>query len=322
MLAPGNVRDRTERKGREERASGLLELLGLRRMAVAAACACAGVLAWAAGPALAAGGSDPAFPFSSLVIDAGGSFIQGRPFELFVTGVNEAPEAQSDLVPYDLYLYLLAAKVGTCPTTQQAMLRLVKKHPRDTQIIFKAPVPEVGLGPGLYGMFTTRLFEASAGNFTGSLYICGYSNYAASQDAAWDSFGPITITPAIPASRFPSHRVRLGATSGCWPVASTRKERAQGLSEVRHPARPMVFTFPKAGSHGFTMLAVTAPLNGVWIGRAHTVIGRWHGTPRSTATHKPPGPVTAAVLYPVGWRVPQDGAHLQVGTRCSSRAGL
>ncbi|MBO0729613.1 MAG: DUF192 domain-containing protein [Acidimicrobiaceae bacterium] len=238
--------------------------------------------------------------------------------------MNEAPQPQSDLgVPYYLYLYLLAAKVGTCPISQQEMLYLVNRHPNDTQIL-KTAVPEVvGFGPGLYGLFTLPLFEADAGNFTGSLYVCGYSNFAGSQDAAWDSYGPITIKPRIPASRFPSRRVTLGAASGCWPVASTPRERAQGLSGVRHPARPMMFTFRKASSsYRFAMVGVPAPVNAVWIGSGRTVIGRWHGTPNSSAMHAPPAPITAVVVYPRGWRVPPNGARLRVGGRCKSSAGL
>jgi len=302
---------------------GLIKVLGLGGVVVAGVCA--GAFAWAAGPSRAAvGGPDgPLFAESLLTIDAAGSFIQGRPFEILATGSNQAPGGnQSDLVPYRLNLYLLSAKVGRCPMTNGGMALLVKQHPKDTQIVFKTPVPEAATGgPGLDGPFTIPLFQATAGNYTGPLYICAYSTYA-TEDAAWYEFGPVTITPPMPASSFPSRSVRLGSTGGCWPLAQTQKEQAQGLTEVRHPARPMLFTFKQAGSHLFSMLGVFTAMNGVWIGRGRTVIGRWHGAPDSDAIHKPPAPVTDVALYPAGQRLPANGARLQLGTSCSSDAGL
>lgn len=287
-----------------------------------AVCACTALLAWLAAPALALGGSDPAFPHSLLAIDAGGPFIQGEPFEMFATGLNEPVAGSSGLVPYELYVYLLPAKVATCPTSQIVMLKLIKKFPTQIVTVFNTPVPEAGIGPTLDGPFTTPLFEASAGNFTGSLFICGYSVYGTGLDAAWYSFGPVTIKPRLPASAFPSNHVTLGTTSGCWPVASTKRLRGQGLIGVAHPARPMVFTFGPAGPHNLGMFDVPAPLNAVWIGPAQTVIGGFHGTPHSKKTYKSPSPVTGAVFYPVGWRVPAVGARLRVGASCSSTAGL
>jgi len=165
------------------------------------------------------------------------------------------------------------------------------------------------------------LFQASAGNYSGPLYICGYSTYAA-EDAAWYEFGPVTITPPISAKSFPSRSVRLGSTGGCWPLAQTQKEQAQGLTSVRHPARPMLFTFKQAGSHAFSMVGVLTAMNGVWIGPGNKVIGRWHGTPDSDTIDKPPAPVTDVALYPAGMRLPADGARLQIGTSCSSTAAL
>jgi len=302
---------------------GLVKLLGLRGAVVAAVFA--GAFVSAAGPLRAGvgGPGGPLFADSLLTIDAAGSFIQGRPFEVLVTGSNQAPGGnQSDLVPYRLNLYLLAASVGSCPRTNGGMALLVKQHPKDTQIVFKTPVPEAATGgPGLDGPFTIPLFQASAGNYTGPLYICAYSTYA-TEDAAWYEFGPVTITPPLPASSFPSRSVRLGSTGGCWPLAQTHKEQAQGLTLVRHPGRPMLFTFRQAGSHAFSMLGVLTAMNGVWIGRGSTVIGRWHGMPDSDTIHKPPAPVTDVALYPAGQRLPADGARLRVESSCSSNAAL
>jgi len=302
---------------------GLLKWLGLRGLVLAVACA--GAFASAAGPSRAAvGGSDgPLFADSLLTIDAGGSFIQGRPFEVLATGSNQAPGGnQSDLVPYRLNLYLLSAKVGSCPMTNGGMANLVKQHPNDTKIVFKTPVPEAATGgPGLDGPFTIPLFQVTAGNYTGPLYICGYSTYA-TEDAAWYEFGPVTITPPIPAKSFPSRSVRLGSTGGCWPLAQTHKEQTQGLTSVRHPARPMLFAFKRPGSYPFLMLGVFTAMNGIWIGAGDTVIGRWHGVPDSDTIHKPPAPVKDVTLYPAGMRLPADGARLQVGTGCSTNAAL
>jgi len=112
---------------------GSVKLLGLRGAVVAVVCA--GVFVSAAGPSRAAvgGPGGPLFADSLLTIDAAGSFIQGRPFEVLVTGSNQAPGGnQSDLVPYRLNLYLLAATVGSCPMTNGGMALLVKQHPKDT----------------------------------------------------------------------------------------------------------------------------------------------------------------------------------------------
>jgi uncharacterized membrane protein (UPF0127 family) len=84
----------------------------------------------------------------------------------------------------------------------------------------------------------------------------------------------------------------------------------------------MVFIFEQPGSYAFTMTGAPAPLTGVWIGRANTVIGHWHGTPDSTTPHTPPMLITKAVLYPVGWRTPADGARLRPGAICTSRGKL
>lgn len=90
---------------------------------------------------------------------------------------------------------------------------------------------------------------------------------------------------------------------------------------MRHPALPMVFVFQKPGPYAFTMTGASAPLTGVWISRASTVLGHWHGTPNSSASHTPPVPISTVVLYPVGWRTPADGA-LRLGARCASPGEL
>jgi len=121
---------------------------------------------------------------------------------------------------------------------------------------------------------------------------------------------------------FPYRQVSLGATAGCWPVATTLALQDQGLMGVTHPTRPMLFLFRSAGPYAFWMENTPAPLNGAWIGAGRTVIGRWHGIPNTTTSHAPPMPVTAVVEYPARWRVPADGARLAVGARCSSTGGL
>ena len=52
-------------------------------------------------------------------------------------------------------------------------------------------------------------------------------------------------------SDFSFRRVTLGATSGCWPLATTPSEIAEGLAGVRHPTLPLVDTFrnPVPGIH-------------------------------------------------------------------------
>ena len=91
---------------------------------------------------------------------------------------------------------------------------------------------------------------------------------------------------------------------------------------VPHPARPMLFVFAQAASDAFWMENTPAPLTGAWVGVADTVIGRWHGVPDTDTHHVPPAPVVAVVEYPVGWRVPTDGAYLTMGVPCSRRGPL
>jgi uncharacterized membrane protein (UPF0127 family) len=54
----------------------------------------------------------------------------------------------------------------------------------------------------------------------------------------------------------------------------------------------MVFIYQQAGYYAFSMTGAPVPLNGVWVGSAKTVIGRWHGAPNSATQHIPPAPVT------------------------------
>lgn len=302
---------------------GLRKLFRFRPVA-AAVSVCLALLAWAPTPALASGGgSDPPFIYSTLSIDAGGPLIQGQAFQVFATGSNESPPdgLNTGEVPYELDLYLLPAKLSICPTSEQAMVNLYKKYPKQIQYVFNQPVPEASVGPGLYGGFTTPVFSVRAGNFSGRLSICGYSTYIG-LDAAWYAFGPVPIAKRIPKSGFRSHRVTLGKSKGCWPVANTARLRDQGLIGVSRPARPMVFTYPRAGKYDFTMEDVPAAVNAVWIGRSHKVIGHWHGTANSTKVFKPPAAVLGAVLYPATWRVPANGTRLHVGAGCKSKAGL
>lgn len=132
----------------------------------------------------------------------------------------------------------------------------------------------------------------------------------------------VTAGTALASEGFPYRRVRLGATSGCWPVATTMALQDEGLMGVRHPARPMLFVFPQAASVAFWMENTPAPLTGAWVGAANTVIGHWHGVPNTNTQHLPPAPVIAVVEYPVGWRVPADSARLTMGGSCSSRGPL
>lgn len=131
-----------------------------------------------------------------------------------------------------------------------------------------------------------------------------------------------TAGTALAAEGFPYRQVRLGATSGCWPVATTLALQEEGLMGIAHPTRPMLFLFSQPESYAFWMEDTPAPLNGAWVGTANTVIGHWHGVPETDTHHVPPAPVVAVVEYPVGWRVPEDGAHLTVGEACSRRGPL
>lgn len=209
-------------------------------LAGVAAGVCAGVLAWAAGPASAAvGGSDVGFPGSSLVIQASGPFAQGKYFHVLVTGFNFEPDsATSDEIPFDMEIYLLAAKVGTCPMVPEGMNALVKKYPQDTEILFGGqPVPEASSGgPGLYGGFTIPIFTATAGNsFSGPLYICGYSVYGGDEDAAWYSFGPVTIKPATGGSSGSGSIGGAGGAGagGAGPPSAGTKPKPQALASPR-----------------------------------------------------------------------------------------
>jgi len=275
--------------------------------------------AWAVGPALA-DGSDPGYPGSVLHVRTSGPLTPGSLLTITAYGSNVQPG--NSLGPYPFILNLFLQNTDILPLPCSTGLN----GENDILANNSGAVKSLGglLNEGDSGPFTISL-PIRLDNGTGHLQICAYSVYAYSDGAAWGST-KVTIraraTAPIPPSGFASHRVTLGATSGCWPLATTAREHQQGLIGVRHPARPMVFSYQQAGSYTFWMRGVPASVNGVWIGSAKTVIGHWHGAPNSTAKHSPPAPVTAAVLYPAGWPVPADGARLRVGGHCNSNAAL
>jgi len=293
---------------------------GVRVLKVVGLCGVVGCVGgWAVGPALA-DGSDPGYPGSVLHVRVSGPLTPGSLMTVTAFGSNVQPA--HSLGPYPFILNLFLQNTDMLPVPCSTGLN----GENDILANNSGAVKSLGglLNEGDSGPFTISL-PVRLNNGTGHLQICAYSVYAYSDGAAWGST-KVTITAGttapIPANQFASRRVTLGATSGCWPLATTARERQQGLMGVRHPPRPMVFSFQQAGSYQFSMRNVPAAANGVWIGRARTVIGHWHGAPSSTATHSPPAPITAVVLYPVGWPVPADGARLRIGSYCSSNAGL
>jgi uncharacterized membrane protein (UPF0127 family) len=248
----------------------------------------------------------------------------GSILTITATGTNVAPQSVDGISPFSFGLRLFLVSYDRLPVA--CATTFGQESAISTNNIQSAKLLTYGsLNEGNSGPFSISL-PVTLNSGTGRLLVCAYTRYGDSDDAAWAST-EVTIAagsakPVIPASRFSFRRVTLGATGGCWPLATTPKEQAQGLRGVRRPAMPMVFVFQKAGSYAFSMAGAPAPLNGVWIGSAKTVIGRWHGTPNSATQHVPPAPVTAVVEYPLGWRAPAEGARLRVGRSCSSRGGF
>jgi len=287
---------------------------------VVVACVCAGAVGWAAGPALA-DGTDPGYPGSVLHVSASGPLTPGSVLTITATGTNVEPQSVYGMSTsnFALTIYLVSVDQlpGPCPDNVEKEGAIALDNATYVKNETIRPLNE-----GYGGPFTIPL-PVTLNNGTGHLMICAYSTYGFGDDAAWAST-EVTISAGapIPASQFPSRRVTLGSTGGCWPLATTQRELMQGLDGLRHPARPMVFAFQPARSQIFTSQHVLVPVTFVWIGRGKTVIGRRHAAPGSVATYSPPAPVTAVVEYPAGWRVPPDGARIQVGGRCSSSAGL
>jgi len=287
----------------------VLKVFGLCGLVVA----CVG--ASETGPALA-DGTDPNFPGSVLHVKATGALTPGSILTITATGTN-GPVNGNGTFSYGLDLALVAANaLPSCATSSSAEQTITGNNPRyGSWLTFHV------LDEGMSGPFTLTT-PVTLNRGTGPVRICAYSVYGVGDDAAWASTEVTIARGGGTSSEFSFRRVTLGGASGCWPLATTTSERELGLGGVRHPALPMVFTFQKPGSHPFTMTGVPAPLTGVWIGRMGTVIGHWHGTPNSKTLHTPPMPITKAVLYPVGWRIPADGARLRLGARCKSSGTL
>ena len=278
----------------------------------------AGVITLAlAASAARADGTDPAYPGSVLHITASGPMTPGSILTITATGTNAVTDPQVPL-NYDLDLFLVAADPFRTPCS-------TAKSTEETFSIddskYVTLLTGLALNEGKSGSFTLSL-PITLNNGTGHLIVCAYSMYNYLDDAAWAStevdIQPRTAQP----SQFYFRRVTLGANRGCWPVAATSSERTEGLTGVRHPALPMVFLFQKPGTYAFTMTGGPAPLTGVWIGHGNKVIGHWHGVPDSSTQHRPPRPITEAILYPAGWPTPANGTPLRLGARCPARGQL
>jgi uncharacterized membrane protein (UPF0127 family) len=289
---------------------------GLRSAVGVGMIACVFTLALAASAALA-DGTDPAYPGSVLHVTATGPLTPGSVLTITATGTNALTPYPVHL-DYGLDLYLVAADAfqTPCATSQGGEEELsINDSPYVTLLTGDV------LNEGESGPFTLSL-PITLNNGTGHLMICAYSLYNDFDDAAWATTEVAIGGGAAKPSQFSFRRVTLGATSGCWPLARTPSEQTQGLKGVHHPALPMVFLFKTPGTYGFTMTGTPAPLTGVWIGRGNRVMGHWHGVPGSSTLHTPRRPITGAVLYPVDWRTPADGARLRLGARCTSRGKL
>jgi uncharacterized membrane protein (UPF0127 family) len=281
--------------------------------------ACLSTLGLATSPVLA-DGTDPGYPGSVLHVKATGTLTPSSVLTITATGTNVAPQSVDGIAPFSFGLRLFLVSYDRlpvpCATTFGRESAISNNNIQAAKLLTYGSLSEGNSGP-----FRISL-PVTLNNGTGTLLICAYTLYGDSDDAAWAST-EVTITRGGgKPSQFAFRRVTLGATSGCWPLATTPSQRAQGLRGVLHPALPMVFIFQKPGSYAFTMTGTPAPLIGVWIGVANTVIGHWHGTPDSTTPHTAPMPITKAVLYPVGWRTPSAGARLRLGARCRSSGKL
>jgi uncharacterized membrane protein (UPF0127 family) len=278
---------------------------------------CAGAVAWAATPALA-DGTFPNWPGNVLHVTATGPLTPGSLLTLTATGVNNLEGLQT-VINFGVQMYLVSGRLGVpCQHTNGEELNVFYNNPGS---VSRVTLANNALNTGQSGPFRVSTF-VTLNNGTGALLVCAFTQFGGLDDVDWAST-EVNIEPrAAKPSDFSFRGVTLGATSGCWPLATTPSERAQGLRGVRHPALPMVFTFQAPGSHAFTLTGVPAPITGVWIGRANTVIGHWHGTANSSTSHTAPRPITAAVLYPAGWRIPADGARLRVASSCRSSGQL
>jgi uncharacterized membrane protein (UPF0127 family) len=291
------------------RAARLISALG----AGVVACVCA--LALAASPALA-DGTFPNWPGNTLHVMATGPLTPGSLLTLTATGVNDLDGLQT-VINFNLQMFLVAGKLGVpCQHTYGEEINVFFNNPGYVDHVTGPSLVEGQSGPFSVSTFVTL------NNGTGPLLVCAFTQFGGLDDVAWASTEVTISRGAAKPSQFSFRRVTLGATSGCWPLATTPSERAEGLRGAQHPALPMVFTFQAPGSYAFTTTGVPVPLTGVWVGAANRVIGHWHGPANNSTPHTPPKPIAKAVLYPPGWRVPADGAHLRLGARCRSSGQL
>jgi uncharacterized membrane protein (UPF0127 family) len=305
-----SAKDAGARKRRREgRTARLVSAIGIGVIA----CICAPALA--ASPALA-DGTFPNWPGNTLHVQASGPLTPGSLLTITATGVNNLEGLQTAL-KFSVDMFLVAGKLGVpCQHTDGEEVNVLYNNRGYVEHITAPALIEGQSGP-----FTVSTY-VTLNDGTGPLLVCAFTQFGGLDDVAWASTEVTIMRRAAKPNDFSFRRVTLGATSGCWPVATTPSEQAEGLAGVRHPTLPLVDTFPKPVSDAFTMTSEPAPLTVEWIGRAHTVIGHWHGTPYSSTSHIPPMPITAVVSYPVGWRAPTDGARLRLGAPCKSSRQL
>jgi len=248
--------DSTKREGREDGDQPPVQghVTGLRGGVVA--CACVGVSAWAAAPALADGTSSN-YPGSVLHVTTAAPPSSQFSMTIVATGTNAqqySPADGSPLTgPYELYLFQVDPTVGPPCSTSEDDEQVLSTGGHGVTAISRPNLSEGASGP-----FTIEVPASVPGtispDYSGPLLICAYTTYGGPFDtAAWAST-TVTVTPA-PA-------VGVGGNTG-------GGESGTGGGASHRP--PAVIVRPTVTRSGQRLLCTS----GSWSGRPRSYRYRW-----------------------------------------------
>jgi len=112
-----------------------------------------------------------------------------------------------------------------------------------------------------------------------------------------------------------SLRIHIGAQTFSVSVAASPQERERGLSGSPALAAEsgMWFVLPTSDRHGFWMRGMNFPIDLVWVGPAHQVLGAITLQPcegELCRTHMPPSPVAYVLEINAGAFAGKTGDHV------------
>jgi hypothetical protein len=247
--------DRKQREGHQDGHQPGVQshVTGLRGIA---ACGCAGLLAWAAGPALGDGTSSD-YPGSVLHVTTAAPPSSQFSMTIVATGTNAQQYSPVDgtllTAPYELYLFQVDPRVGSsCAASEEDELTLsVGGH--GVTAISRPNLAESASGPFKIGVPASVPGSISP-DYSGPLLICAYTTYGGLFDTAASASTTVMVTPASNSNPGPVG----GSTGGGGSHQGTR-------------LRPAVIVRPSVARSGQRLLCSS----GSWSGRPREYRYRW-----------------------------------------------